>query len=222
MAKKNGGKKFISVLTGIICVIITVICALIIIFNFTHSYSQVKGTSMYPTFNENKSDEDYVFISKTKKYTHGDIIVAERELVDGKKRIVKRVIAMENDKIKIEFNDDKYEIYIIYSGESEPTLLKEDYLPQGYTNKYLYEDFSKYLLTNTLQVESGYLVIPEKHLFILGDNRENGESYDSADYGPISYSKVIGKVDYVVYGGRWRYIQVIKQLFGYTKTREAK
>lgn len=211
--KKNKKNKFLSVFIGIICVVISVICLAIIAFNFSHSYSAVIGVSMSPTLNKNGIDEDYVFISKTKTYTYGDIVVATRLEGTNTKKIVKRLIAQEYDKIKIELDSDKYVIKVIYKGQNEASVLNEQYLKGEYTNEYIYNDFKNYLSSTAAVLdENGFYEVPANSVFLLGDNRNAGESYDSADYGAVDADSVIGKVDYVVYGGKWRYIQVIKQL----------
>jgi len=86
-------------------------------------------------------------------------------------RLIKRVIAVEGDKIDI--RDGK--VYI--NGE----LLNEPYV-KGITP----------------EMEMNYpLVVPEGHVFVMGDNREN--SLDSRSFGPIPVSSVEGKAIFRVF-----------------------
>ena len=65
---------------------------LLIYFNVTHEYHQVKGLSMTPTLNNYSAQEkthDSVFVSKVKKYKRGDIVVIDKDN-DGKNLIIKR------------------------------------------------------------------------------------------------------------------------------------
>ncbi len=59
---------------------------------------------------------------------------------------------------------------------------------------------------------NGFYTIPDDCIFYLGDNR--GGSEDCSQNGPNLKSRVIGKVDYIAYGNKHIYWQVIKQIFG--------
>ena len=132
------------------------------IFNTTY----VLGNSMYPTLHE----RDRLFANKIALYfggpSRGDVVVLEAPDVP-KKDYIKRVIGIEGDIVEI--IDGK--VYL------NGSLLQEDYIEEGaYTHVY---DQSKWL-------------VPEGHVFVLGDNRDEGASKDSRYFGCISIKTIKG------------------------------
>lgn len=130
----------------------------------------VSGESMYPTL----KDKDYLFLNKlsykTKDPKRGDIIVFKTDLVDyesGKKKdLVKRVIALPGEHLVIKDNQ------VIIDGK----VLKEDYIHDAYTDG----DID--------------IIVPENHIFAMGDNRPNSGDSRQANLGPINEDEIIGKV----------------------------
>lgn len=129
----------------------------------------VNGQSMYPTLD----NSDYLIINrmayKLGEPERGDIIVFSTNLKQSNgenKDLVKRVIAVEGDHLKIE--DSK--VYV--NGE----LIDEPYIHDNYTEGY--ED----------------ITIPEGMMFTMGDNRENSKDSRMDDVGLVSEDDVMGKV----------------------------
>lgn len=129
---------------------------------------QVFGESMLPTM----TDRSTHYTIKTKDVNRGDIIAIERE---GENELVKRLIGLPGDKITIN------KTHVIVNGEvlDEPYL--SDELQQAIKNKE-----SIYL-----KVDHGTVVVPEGHVFVLGDNRT--DSLDSRTLGAIPMEVVSGK-----------------------------
>lgn len=134
----------------------------------------VRGDSMYSTLEEG----DYLIINrmsyKFKEPERGDIIVFKSDLQqdDGsKKDLVKRVIGVSGDTVKIE----DYKVYV--NGEE---------LVEPYINN---------------EVTEGNIdtVVPENSVFVLGDNREVSldSRYDSVGF--INNSDILGKVFFRLY-----------------------
>lgn len=130
----------------------------------------VSGESMYPTL----KDKDYLFINKLsykkKDPERGDIIVFKTDLIDSdsgkKKDLVKRVIGLPGEHIVIKDG----QVYI------NNKLIKEEYLDGVYTQG----DID--------------MVIPNNHIFTMGDNRpESGDSRQS-NIGPVSIDDIVGEV----------------------------
>ncbi len=121
---------------------------------------------MYPTLNES---HDKVILEKYKQFTddynRSDIIVINEEILD--KRIIKRVIGLPNETVEIKNG------YIYINGE----LLKEEYLDKDIRT---YPDMK--------------VIVPEGHIFVLGDNR--GNSKDSRHIGVVKIEDVLGKAIY--------------------------
>lgn len=153
-------------------IVLAILIALLIkTFLFNSTY--VLGNSMYPTLHE----RDRLFTSKVGYYIgeprKGDIVVLKAP-DDPSKDYIKRVVGTKGDFIEIK--DGK--IYV--NGE----LLNEYYLVEGsYT--YTYE-------ASTWEVPDGYI-------FVLGDNRDKGESKDSRSFGNVSIDQVKGKAIFRYY-----------------------
>jgi len=209
-------KKFFNILTAVIGGFILLISCVLIFFNVTHEYHTIVGDSMEPTLN-NGSRVDSVFMSKIKSYKHGDIVIADKDERDENGNeifIIKRVIAMAGDRISVKLVDDCYRIIIIYDGDTKLTVLEEPYLKDYSVNEKLYNNFNKMYLENKKPDDNdGFLTIAEDEIFLVGDNREN--SNDCSIYGPKKKKLVCGKVDYIVYGKKAPYFQVLKQFLGW-------
>lgn len=214
--KKN---VFIKAVMYVLLSFVLVICCAVIFFNFSHSYYLVYGPSMTPTLNigvtSSSESKDGVFVSRIKGYTRGDIVVLNKNYkVEGEKEkfVVKRVIAIGGDKIKIEEINGFNRVVLIADGKY--SVLKEEYLPNYEVNKNLKSNFDNMVKTFSLELDiNGFLTIPKDQIFLLGDNRLN--SNDSSSYGTKHKDSVIGKVDYIVYNNENMYIQVIQQFFGW-------
>ena len=175
-----------SLFTALVCVLL-VLC-------FAFRVIDVDGTSMEPTL----IDTDKVVITDLFYTPHnGDVIVISHG-EDYEKPLVKRVIAIPGQELRIDF--DKSEVYV------DGKLLDEPYI-QGVT------------IRGDKNPEDINGVIPEGKIFVMGDNRTVSldSRYRSVDL--IDVSAVIGKAQLVViphtYGsdglphldfGRLRYI----------------
>ena len=209
----------LKVISLIFFCLIIAICSVIIFFNFTHTYHDVVGPSMQPTLNMTTTDA--VFVSKIKSWGRGDIIVANRNYgIEGgsEKLVIKRVIALSGDKIKVELIEDEYKIVLIKAGSDQSEVLNEPYLLGDYsTNASLFNKFNKMVKEQALVLDQdGFLLIEEGKLFYLGDNRAEG-CIDCSNYGPMPKEAVRGKVDYIIYGQKNVVGQIIKQFFGWGK-----
>jgi len=143
-------------------ILLTILCLRIfIIFP-----AKIQGSSMQPTL----ANGENVFALRTDDLQKNDIIAFESPVEQGK-MLVKRIIGMPGDKIKIEKN----KIYV------NDRRITEDYLID-YGND---ADFTK-LGTHT------ELVVPDNAYFVMGDNRFN--SSDSRSFGTISKESVAGKI----------------------------
>lgn len=129
----------------------------------------VNGQSMYPTLDHN----DYLIINrmayKFGEPSRGDIIVFSTNLKQENgenKDLVKRVIGVEGDHLKIENSN----VYI------NDELIDEPYIHENYTEG------------------SVDMTIPENMIFAMGDNRENSKDSRMSDVGLVPEDHVMGKV----------------------------
>ncbi|WP_102347414.1 signal peptidase I [Bacillus sp. Marseille-P3661] len=143
--------------------------------SFFFSSYIVDGESMMPTL----EDGNLLIINKigyeVGKLERFDVIVFHATKEDD---YVKRIIGLPGD--KIEYADDV--LYI----NGEP--YKEPYLEKYKTN--LDEN-----LTGNFDLPhlTGHDVVPEGHIFVLGDNRR--ESLDSRFFGFVDIDRIVGEVN---------------------------
>ncbi|MFN4226973.1 MAG: signal peptidase I [Candidatus Ratteibacteria bacterium] len=130
------------------------------IFGIKHiKFFKIVSSSMEPTLNIG----DKIISIKPDRIERKDIVVLISPA--GKREIlIKRVIGLPNEKIKIENG------YVYINGER----IEENYIKEKPT----------YLVEETL--------IPSDCYFLLGDNRNQSE--DSKDWGPINKNLINGKV----------------------------
>lgn len=142
----------------------------IIILIFVLEIIRIEGSSMEPTFH----DGDRVILEKLSysivKPTYDDIIVFKYP-ADPRKKFIKRVLAVEGDRIKIHNNK------IFINGN----VKDEAYIYEKRIN-----DFNE-------------VVIPKDTVFVLGDNRNNSKDSRSKDVGFISLKLVVGKATCKIY-----------------------
>lgn len=158
--------------------IITIIAAAFIALTF-RSYvfarADVDGESMMSTL----QDKDVIFVEKLSVLTHrvkrGQIIIFNSKNYNND-IYVKRIVAVSGD--EIELKDGK----VFLNGKE----LKEDYL-----------DKSTVTEGGSFLGENEKYKIPEGHVFVLGDNREN--SIDSRILGSININDIKGRAIVRVY-----------------------
>ncbi|GGC90538.1 signal peptidase I [Thalassobacillus devorans] len=137
----------------------------------------VEGPSMLPTLENN----DHLIVSKI-NYTLGkperfDIVVFH---ATERRDYIKRVIGVPGDHVAVE-ND---ELYINGERVAEPYLKERK--EQLAENQILTQDFTLEQVT-----DEGYETVPEGHVFVLGDNRNN--STDSRMFGVVPMDQIVGE-----------------------------
>ena len=147
--------------------LILVIVVILFLMIYVVSVTQVVGSSMSPTLN----DEEVLILNKFNyrifDIKRGDIVSLDYE---DTKYLIKRIIGLPGESIEIK--DSKLFI--------DGKLYEEDYISDNLN----YPDFS---LTDL-----GYETIPDNMYLVLGDNREN--SLDSREIGLVSQDSINGKI----------------------------
>jgi signal peptidase I len=122
---------------------------------------RVDGFSMLPTL----EDGEFVLVSKINyqlgNVERGDIIVFHFP-IDPEQELIKRVIGLPGDVVSVQNGA------VAVNGQS----LEETYIAAA-------------------PAYSGEWVVPDGHLFVLGDNRN--DSSDSHSWGYLPFDKVVGK-----------------------------
>lgn len=212
------------------------LCLSIFIFCLTHSPKLILGESMQPTINasfDNKDHYDIVLVNNTKNIHRGDIIIYDYTSYDTRVGlIIKRVVAVSGDTINIKWDSEnqKLEFYLKKPGETEFSLIQEDYIkkdPNDNTKdsadaSYCASSFqAKNYSLNSKRWhqegisydlhEDGSITIKEGYFFALGDNR--GLSTDGSEHGPFDCKDIVGVVDVIMPDGTFLN-NVMRTVFG--------
>lgn len=142
----------------------------VVIYFFVASPHQVKGLSMYPTFN----DKELILTDKVSYRLHEperDDVIVFKAPTNPDYDYIKRVIGLPGDKVMIK----NRQVYI------NGNLFEEVYLPEGTITT-----------GGTYLPEGKEITVPAGSLFVLGDNRSG--SSDSRSWGFVKESEIIGKV----------------------------
>ncbi len=142
--------------------IAAVLAAIVLILYICWGFTTVSGSSMYPTLH----DGDTVIYSRLGKHFEvGDVVLVERP---NDEIFVKRIVAVVGDTVMIE------EGKLFVNGKEVQT-----------------EQAIGETIRTGEEVTYPYTV-PENHVFVIGDNRENSE--DSRMFGAVDVSDITGRL----------------------------
>ncbi|MBR5088735.1 MAG: signal peptidase I [Ruminiclostridium sp.] len=157
--------------------------AVVVIFLFLTKMSTVDGQSMEPTL----LDQQRLMVTDF-LYTpaYNDIVVVwapdlPTDGDDNGKAIVKRVVGLPGDTISIDYINGR----VSRNGEL---------LPIEVNDGILYEDghmINTY--TNYEEGQGGEFTVPENHIFVMGDNRNNSTDSRSRMVGFVDMREIVGK-----------------------------
>ncbi|NLA87070.1 MAG: signal peptidase I [Clostridiales bacterium] len=155
--------------------IVTAVITGVMIFVFIGRVDGIKGTSMMQTL----QNGDAVILSKlfyTPKFQ--DIIFIKTEYY-GDTPIVKRVIGTAGQTVDIDF--DRGVVFI------DGVELQESYVNTP----------------TTLRIDfTGSVTVPEGHVFVMGDNRNDSSDSRNDNIGMIDVDDIIGKVYFILVPGK--------------------
>ena len=156
------------------------IIAVILIFTFSIRLCQVDGNSMNNTL---KNDELIIATNLFYEPKQGDIIVFHLVNESYKQPLVKRVIATEGQTVEINMKTGVIKVDgVVYEDEHA-------YLQGG---KYsVMKDFDTRFYSQTTGCYAA--TVPEGHVFVLGDNRNNSNDSRMRSVGFVDVDTILGK-----------------------------
>lgn len=156
-----------SVREWVLVVVVALLAALVLRATLIQTY-YIPSTSMAPTLEVGDRLMVYKLAFSIGDVEKGDLVVFSRpsRLPDSPiNDFVKRVVALEGEKVEVTDGD----LYIDGSRVDEP-----------------------YLESSTVTNDFEEVEVPDGHVFVMGDNRQN--SRDSRDFGPIQEELLVGEV----------------------------
>ncbi len=151
-------------------IVAVAIAAVILVFTFVGRIATVDGTSMLPTLT---NQERLIIREAFYKPKQGDIVICQSVSYGLEEPLVKRVIALEEQTVTIDFAN--WQVYV----DGQP--LQEDYIKRvANTGMHGWDYGQSY-------------TVPKGHVFVMGDNRNNSQDSRRMSVGPIDERLVLGK-----------------------------
>ncbi len=159
--------------------LVVALVVLILLFTFVGRIITVNGPSMLPTLHHRD-----VMLLRSIGYTpeQGDIVVLTKDFHHyTDQAIVKRVIAVGGQTVRIDYNESK--VYVDGVALDEPYTLEPVMYPHGGS--------------------IDELTVPEGSVFVLGDNRNNSSDSRVPELGAIDNRYILGEMVTVLIPGTW-------------------
>ena len=169
-----------AVITDYLEILVLSVAIVLLLFTFVGRVCVVTGGSMNQTLQDG---EGLLVVGAFYTPQRGDIVVFSQTSDEDERlneALIKRVIGLPGDTVRIDYTTGTVSV----NGETVTIL---DKFPDG-SQSYIYLSGGQYRQTGIKEYE-----VPEGHLFVMGDNRNN--STDSRSYliGFVDQRRILGK-----------------------------
>lgn len=163
-------------------IIIVALIIALIVRKFFFSPIIVDGPSMQPTLHDQDKMIVNKFIYHLKEPERFDIVIFH---ANEQKDFIKRVIGLPGEHVKVEDN-------ILYIDGEE---VDQSFLKPNEQSEIVYPIFTNDFTLERLK--GNYDVIPDNHVLVLGDNRNNSTDSRSSALGLVSMDQIVGKTSFI-------------------------
>ena len=172
-SNKKGEKNFLKEFVDYVEMFALAVCFVVLTFTFLFRVCTVDGASM----NNTLSHGERIIISDMFYTPKRNDVVVFYENDTLKRPVVKRVIATEGESVDIDYFSDTMRVTVT-SVDGKKTVLEEDFILYNYQKYYVDESF----------------VVPENHVFVMGDNRNDSRDSRDPSIGFVDERTILGKV----------------------------
>ena len=170
--------------------ILVAIISIVFIFTFFVRVNTVSGNSMVPTL---QSGEKLLVSDLFYAPAYNDIVIIQaKDLVNDYgemgKPIVKRIIGLPGDKIRIDFENGivyRNNVALLIETASDGKLIEDGHLINAKT-------------TRALDM-TGEVVVPEDSYFVMGDNRRESKDSRDNEIGFVERNYIVGKAFFSIF-----------------------
>lgn len=169
------------------------VISVLIVFTFAFRLCQVQGGSMLNTL---KNGEKLITTNIFYTPKQNDIIVFHQTSDTNptlNEPIIKRVIATEGQTVKIDFSDSNHMKIWVDGVEFEDSDAYFDPI-----RHHIYPRHNFDIKTKTFEA-----TVPEGHVFVLGDNRDNSNDSRSNEIGFVDERRILGKALFRIQPFTW-------------------